>query len=398
MTSGRGRIPDGDRRTRTVQIGQWIGQLCRPSQDGLFSIRGLERLEKPLSSQGTRDRQLTREGKKPPEDRWLDLRLSLIVLTPFLFLWLFGVAKGWPPNWPSGGSVAFLNVHYIGAILIALIAQIFILAFTGRRSSFAMVALAPMFIIALLLHFNFKAWIPFANPRLFDDTYYRLDLMLQPLVDGCSGVRTWLASNAPISTFWFDRIYHLGFIAMFYLVTAGAGILDSAAAQRRLILGLTLILLVGGVTYWIAPALGPFIFRGGGNAVAERATHSMYEAYLQVRESRQFPPGYFAAPLAAMPSLHVGHTAFMTAFAWARRPLRSLAWILTPLAAFITIEAIASGWHYLVDLPAGLLLAALVWWAVGKMAPEEEDASAPIERTTHGELGPPEGPPTPSAE
>ena len=68
-------------------------------------------------------------------------------------------------------------------------------------------------------------------------------------------------------------------------------------------------------------------------------------------------PAYFTAPLAAMPSLHLGATFLLAYYA-----VRARLWI-APIAvigtSWIAIEAVASRWHYLVDLPIGLAIAGL---------------------------------------
>ena len=56
-----------------------------------------------------------------------------------------------------------------------------------------------------------------------------------------------------------------------------------------------------------------------------------------------------------MPSLHAGGSFLFLLFAL--RHDRRLVWIMLPLWAFISVDAIANRWHYLVDLPAGMVLA-----------------------------------------
>ena len=66
---------------------------------------------------------------------------------------------------------------------------------------------------------------------------------------------------------------------------------------------------------------------------------------------------FLATGLAAMPSLHVASSAVFVYFAWVYE--RHLSWFYVPLFVFILIEAVATRWHYLVDIVAGLGLTAL---------------------------------------
>jgi membrane-associated phospholipid phosphatase len=75
--------------------------------------------------------------------------------------------------------------------------------------------------------------------------------------------------------------------------------------------------------------------------------------------------------LAAMPSLHTGGAFLFLLFAW--RHARVLVPVYAPLFAFIAIDAVASRWHYLVDLPAGIALALACAWAAERLNPASAD-------------------------
>jgi hypothetical protein len=121
--------------------------------------------------------------------------------------------------------------------------------------------------------------------------------------------------------------------------------------------------MIGPLTYLVAPAVGPFIFGDGPNATATAAQHDMYRMFSELQA--QGPSWlsahggqYFTAPLAAMPSLHIGAACIVSYYALrARSPF---AFPAIFLATWIFFDSVVSRWHYLVDLPAGILLAALV--------------------------------------
>jgi membrane-associated phospholipid phosphatase len=114
------------------------------------------------------------------------------------------------------------------------------------------------------------------------------------------------------------------------------------------------------------PALGPFIYENGVEPLTTIAQHSMLASY---RENVAGGAAWVAANggpqltvgLAAMPSLHAGGAFLFLLFAW--RSARVLLPIYLPLFAFIMLDAVANRWHYLIDLPVGILLAAACAWA-----------------------------------
>src|SRR5690606_38290906 len=74
--------------------------------------------------------------------------------------------------------------------------------------------------------------------------------------------------------------------------------------------------------------------------------------------------------LAAMPSLHTGGSFLFLLFAW--RHAQVLLPLYLPLFAFISIDAVASRWHYFIDLPAGVVLALGCAWAAARLNPASE--------------------------
>lgn len=108
------------------------------------------------------------------------------------------------------------------------------------------------------------------------------------------------------------------------------------------------------------PALGPFIYERGANPAVSEIQAEMLAIYHQIATGG---PAWVAANgssvlatgLGAMPSLHAGGSFLFLWFAW--RYERPLLVLYVPLFTFICVEAIASRWHYLIDLPMGILLA-----------------------------------------
>jgi hypothetical protein len=227
----------------------------------------------------------------------------------------------------------------------------------GRRLSTDFLYIL-IFVIVIYFHFHLKMWMPVLNPHLYDHAYFQVDVQLRSVIDGLALVRALLARLLPAPDLWYQGAQLGLFIGSFWLHALG---------ERRWhyhnMTALLLNLMIGPLTYLLAPAAGPFLFEDGPNPTATAAQHDMYRMFteLQVQGPSWLAVHggqYFTAPLAAMPSLHIGAACIVAYYALkARSPFACLAIFL---GAWIFIESVVSRWHYLVDLPAGIVLAALV--------------------------------------
>jgi hypothetical protein len=299
----------------------------------------------------------------------------------FTALWLLGVLVGLPVNVPTRDSVRGLELHFFYPVAVAAGLQILafvVFRFTGRGSrraadAFVMVRLIPLLLLSLFLYFNFKAWMPLVNPALHDTTYQATDEALSPLLTLSLWIREGIAGVVPYAT---DHWYALLFFAMFFLTLGVHGLIDSPVRQRQLMLGLCLNLILGGLAYWVAPAVGPFLFYDGANEAVLHPQELMFAEFQGVRATGELPPGYFVMPLAAMPSLHTAHAVYFCLWAW-----RSAKWLLIPYAPitlWILVEATASNWHYLIDLPIGAALALFSFYVVQRIIPERRASGREI--------------------
>jgi hypothetical protein len=306
---------------------------------------------------------------------------ELWLVAAFAAVWAVGIILGLPGNFPDARGLRLAQRHYFGPLLLAAVLQLGVSVVAVRRNlrrgqtdPFVMLRLLPFMLLVLLLHFNFKAWMPLVNGRLYDDAYQGIDLRLAPVVDSFLAARTFVAAHAPFNV---NPLYHGLFVGMFFLSTSVHALADTPRRQREFILGLCLILLLGGVGYWAAPAVGPFVHRQGLNPISVEVQRGMLAMFDHVRETRSLPPGYFAAPPAAMPSLHIGHALFMLLFAV--RSARWLALLYVPVFGWFVVESVAAGWHYLIDLPVGAALAIFCLWLTPRLvrgrdsAPQQQD-------------------------
>lgn len=298
----------------------------------------------------------------PRSSAWSRIPLELRIFAPFVLVWLAGLTAGLPLSLPGKGDWVWMRRNFLNPLLWVGAAQLgaFVLR---RRGAAATLRLLPAFVLALVLHFNFKAWMPFVHPRLYDADLAALDARLAPVVTGYLALRAWIGAAFGDGV---DSAYHLLFFGMFYLAIVAHGVLDGPRGQRRLLLGFVLMLLVGGVSYWLVPALGPFVASGAGNPAAGHVQGLMLAGFRELEATGRIPEGYFTRPLAAMPSLHVGQIVLMALCALRSRRTAWLVGIYLPILVFMTVESVASGWHYVVDGPAGALLAVGVFLCVDR--------------------------------
>jgi hypothetical protein len=317
--------------------------------------------------------------KAPPE---------CYVLIFAALVWLAGLAAGIPANWPTTGSLKFVSRHYFGPVALAAFYQLAFTLALGLRNArarrldpFLMLKLLPFVVLATFLHFNFKAWMPFVNPSLYDEAYHRMDMAVLPLLEAFLAARRFIAEVLPINV---NPGYHHLFVGMFFVSLTIHGLLDRPWQQRRLVMTVSLILLLGGIAYWIAPALGPFLYRESLNPMSAGAQRAMLRMWETMQATGTIPRGYFIAPLAAMPSLHIAHALCFTWFAW--KSTKLLFALYVPVFLWLVIESVASGFHYLIDLPAGALLMWLCYRISVRLIPQpEESGRTGLWTTDHGQ-------------
>jgi hypothetical protein len=288
---------------------------------------------------------------------------------------LLGLCFGLPLVLPDRAGLGFVERHYFRPVILALVIQTAALALRWRtrggsagerwRDKLAPVGLL---LVTVLVHFNLKAWMPLVHSRLFDAELQASDWGFGELVPWFIALRQRLAAGFVHVGLDLDPLYHHAFVAMFFTSFMAHGALGSARNFRRVVLAVSLVLLLGGVLYWVLPAKGPFVFRPSESHDAAQAQQQMAVAFDTFVRTRVPPPGYFTLPLAAMPSLHVAHATLFTALAFRRFPWLGACFLVVLL--FILVEAVASGWHYVLDLPVGALLAGACLWLAERLLPE----------------------------
>jgi membrane-associated phospholipid phosphatase len=294
-------------------------------------------------------------------------RAKLIFFVPFpeLILALGFAAIGvliaaWrdlPVSLPSGQSLAFTGMSYgVPLSLIALLGAGLVLAKqTMRLVYYAAAAFA--YGVILITHFNIKLWMSLINPRLWDGLYWQTDEVVRPLVDLAFGVHHLADTVLPAG----EHLYLFAFLAMF----AGSIIVHSMQAFiifRKVIFAAMLVHVLGALAYCVMPAVGPFLYEPGVNALETARQQHMHGGYLALAAGGRAwiaaeGSAFMFAAVAAMPSLHVASSAVFLHYAWKHARWLGIAYL--PLFIFIMFEAVATRWHYWVDVVAGLALTAL---------------------------------------
>ena len=258
---------------------------------------------------------------------------------------------------PSASSLEFTGMSY--AVPLSLISALALYLTMTRQVArlvyYAAAALA--YAIILITHFNIKIWMSLVNPKLWDDFYWKTDQMVRPLIDISFAVHKIVDLVLPAG----EHLYLFAFLAMF----ASSIIVHSAQRFilfRKVLFTAMLVHVLGALSYLVMPAVGPFIFEHGVNALESARQEHMYGGYRALLAGGRpwlasEGSGFLFAAVAAMPSLHVASSAVFVFYAW--HHARWLGLIYLPLFAFIIFEAMATRWHYWIDVVAGLALTAL---------------------------------------
>lgn len=294
-------------------------------------------------------------------------------------------------SFPSTSNSIFIGIHYSTALLLggigAILGVVFRLKMSGKQLiesilliAFENFAYLFVFLIIVWLNLHVKMWIPLINPFRFDELYFNTDTILKPLINYMLLIRLSISRNIEI----IDHLYMIFFILMFMISFLFHSAWDRRNI-RRLFMASILVQAIGSLCYLIMPAVGPFIFENGLSQHATKCQLSMWEGYQTLVRSgpawlHDNAPRYFTAGLAAMPSLHVG--ASWVFVHYAGRSLKYLLVVYIPFFSWIVIEAVASKWHYFIDLPVGVALALLCIW----LADTLEDRRARWEGSERGAL------------
>jgi hypothetical protein len=220
--------------------------------------------------------------------------------------------------------------------------------------------------MVIVVYGSIKLVVPIYHPRLFDPELWELD-------------RALFFGIAPATFFldvfgaqWFLRLidwtYANIFIASAFL--AYAWVLSHPERRIRIAFanGNALLWITGGWLYLLLPSLGPALrFPDIWFAYSEtlRNTQALQAILMRnyqnvIRASNGMPvtePIRIVFGIGAFPSLHVAFQMYV--FLWARRAWRTGQVLFGIFVLLIFLGSMITGWHYLIDSLAGLLMAYL---------------------------------------
>jgi hypothetical protein len=121
--------------------------------------------------------------------------------------------------------------------------------------------------------------------------------------------------------------------------------------------------ILGTATYYAIPSLGPFHARPGDFAGLPHTVVQTSQARLIAQRDHLLAHPHASdafAQVSAFASLHVGVTTVVLGLAWWHR-LRRTCVALTVFLAGTMVATVYLGWHFAVDLPAGVAIGVLAW-------------------------------------
>jgi membrane-associated phospholipid phosphatase len=238
--------------------------------------------------------------------------------------------------------------------LINAFIMVFGLALIARKSGLTILKIihnwAPV-ILVLFAYENLGNLVRFINPHDVDPILKKAD----EFIFGGVNPTLWLErfTNPVLS-----EIFH-SFYTSYYPFLPILGFVLYAGRDyekfRNVMLSVTLGFYLGYIGYMLMPTVGPRFYMAdmftktvqGTTMVSERVAH-MLNALESTRRD-------------CFPSLHTAITVIVTAYAFRYR--RSLFWFLFPVNIGIIIATVYLRYHYVVDVIAGLFLAAFCLWA-----------------------------------
>jgi hypothetical protein len=162
----------------------------------------------------------------------------------------------------------------------------------------------------------------------------------------------------PSLRFVLNRLYESTDLLLI-LAPLPAFLLDDRRVMRVYLRAMIYAFLAGSLFYYFFPSSGPASFFHSADFIPlQRATFMKFQ---QVHS--RLPVTTYLGGMIAFPSFHVAWAVLTT---YAALPDRRLFRAVAVWNAMVVVSTVLLGWHYVVDVPAGLLLAALALYAGGR--------------------------------
>jgi PAP2 superfamily len=245
-----------------------------------------------------------------------------------------------------------------------------------RRPVWLVESARLLFSAALMIHVYcwIKISIPILHPPLFDQQLWNLDRVLFFGISPNIFFLNLFSSPAALSVvdITYGPIFLIGlFVGFGYFVSS-----PSNRLRIAFITGHALMWIGGGWLYVLIPSLGPaYRFPQVWLEYANNLSRTQsLQAHLWVNYSKVLRlraglpltggPVNILHGIAAFPSMHVAFQTFI--FLWFRRVWKWGELLFAIFVLMIFLGALITGWHYLIDLYAGMLLAWIVWFVTAR--------------------------------
>lgn len=311
---------------------------------------------------------------------WKPRAYELVVLVNLVVIYVAtmnetkGVLLSLPHSMFAG--LFSLGVQTLAGVLIRLI----VATVRGEGGRYLAVIRRPVWLLetarllfaaALMVHVYcwIKITIPVLHRPLFDQQLWDLDRVLFFGISPNIFFLNLFSSHAALTVvdYTYGPIFLIGlFVAFSYFASS-----PSNRLRIAFITGHAFMWIAAAWLYVLIPSLGPAY---GFPHVWMEYTKSLprtqglqaqlwvnYSKVLRLREGLPLTNGpvNILHGIAAFPSMHVAFQTFI--FLWFRRVWKWGELLFAIFVLMIFLGALITGWHYLVDLYAGILLAWIVW-------------------------------------
>lgn len=203
--------------------------------------------------------------------------------------------------------------------------------------------------VVLVSYFQLRDVLPAVSTRALDARIYAFDLS----VFGVEPAEWMDRFVSPVTTEWFAFFYFLYFLILAVHILPLLLFARDPRLLARFTIGVLLVFLTAHLLYMVVPGWGPYWYLNG--AFHHDLRGGMFWTW--VREAVDAG----GAQKDIFPSLHTAGPTFVAIFSFRHRKLSPFKYTW-PVVAFLATQVIIATlflrWHYLIDVVAGLCLAA----------------------------------------
>jgi hypothetical protein len=292
---------------------------------------------------------------RDPDARYVGSPIALIALIAGIFLLLDLIPRTWRAVRDNGGSAP------------AVAWSVFRERWLTSRGAVVIVCLLS-FYVTYLSYRNLKSYIPFVTGANHDSALLHFERDVFFGTDPAQLLHSLLGTGVAAQVLSF---FYLAFLT-FVPVSLGFALIWANRLGPGLwyVTSLTITWLLGALSYYLIPALGPYYVRPGiFSDLPNTGVFGLQEKLLEHRtEVLADPAGTNAVQsIAAFASLHIAVVLVACLIAHlvgAPRALRYGLWVFLGITAIATVYF---GWHYVVDDIAGAAIAFFAVWAGARL-------------------------------